>query len=800
LKNRDLFIDAMGGIDEDLLTAHIQKKHPTRAQKVRKYSSVAAIYVAACLVIMLVIPFVIGKEAPVKPPVESDIVPGVIPENTESDMPMNTDDYISENNEPGVVPETEDGTEAIHKVEFPTATVSFLGCDFTITLDREGPYTLDDTIIATVTLVNNGDKPVGLWQGYLGDFLDEIRFFEDGEVRWSYSSEWDRGYPEACQWGPFEPSGSITHVVEFTPGTPNDTSDPVASTDSHWEITASVAYYEYVEGDADDVFERVQTATVTVEVPHEGRDAGTTDTDDTDETTEQVDTYETEPKDTEPEETTPVTIDTCVTEPEDTEPEETTPVTVDVQSTEPEEIVTDTTEPVTSEPVETEPEDTEEIVTESEEPVTSESEAAEPEEEPEPVECPVPTGITVGIGGKTVKVRASSAEFEKISALAGEMIASSKSLWYDVSPSSVDGLRNYGVFAELVYDSGEFSASGDTIPGVKRVFIDLVGYNVEHNYVMLSDSDDYLGEIYEYTADIPYELADLISGLVHGKDPVMAQKTFDGCTYSVILDKVSYTVDDRVTATMILKNTSDKPITLFNAVYANYLSDIMLWVDGKEVPYYIDGEMGMTRYGVLEPGEAVVHRMFFDMDGFDPYDTWELRSIYKYYLGIVDSTTDENYEMKTGKLTIEIPHKDVEKFVSYPEPSITGQTVKSVTKTMFGCEYTVSLNKTKYMKGENITVVVTLENKGETTMYFKGENENHVLDDVSFDEGGIVIVGKGDWEEPIGSLRPGETISYTVKFHSGKADISNPWTITASLDFAVYGTHYTENIQINVPH
>ena len=276
MKNRDMFIDAMSGIDEDLLVAHLQKKHPTGAQKALRYSSIAAVYVAACLVVMLIIPFLMGTKGGVSENPEGTAAePGVLPIATESsaDSSGKTESEVP----------TEESTESIHKVEFPTATVSFLGCDFTITLDREGPYTLDDTIIATVTLTNNGDKPVGLWQGYLGDFLDEVEFYEDGEVRYSYSSDWDRGYAEACQWGPFEPGGSITHVVEFTPGAPNDTSDPVASTDSYWEIAAFVAYYEYVEGDADDVFERVQTATVTVEVPHEGFDG--TDTEDAEVTT-----------------------------------------------------------------------------------------------------------------------------------------------------------------------------------------------------------------------------------------------------------------------------------------------------------------------------------------------------------------------------------------------------------------------------------------------------------------------------------------------------------------------------------
>ena len=247
MKNSDKFIEAMSGIDDNLLTAHIHKKNPTKAQKILRYTYIAAAYAAACLVLALVIPMFIGNDTAPTPviPGEEPIASDTVESTTETDVNPPEPDEPSEN------------------------TVIFNGCEFSITLDKNS-YTLNDTVSATVTLVNKGEKAVGLWQGYLGDFLDEVVFSENGEARRSYSSDWGKGYAEACQWGPFEPGGSITHTVEFTPGAPKDSSDPIAEEDSLWEITAYVAYY--ADAESEDPYDSIQTATVTIEVPHKGNE------------------------------------------------------------------------------------------------------------------------------------------------------------------------------------------------------------------------------------------------------------------------------------------------------------------------------------------------------------------------------------------------------------------------------------------------------------------------------------------------------------------------------------------------
>lgn len=88
MTTRDIFIDAMSGIDEDLLTAHIQIKQPTKAQKIRKYAMAAAIYAAACLVVAIILPFIIGHGEDPSP------VPGNDPVKVETTDPAVTDPEV----------------------------------------------------------------------------------------------------------------------------------------------------------------------------------------------------------------------------------------------------------------------------------------------------------------------------------------------------------------------------------------------------------------------------------------------------------------------------------------------------------------------------------------------------------------------------------------------------------------------------------------------------------------------------------------------------------------------------------
>ena len=85
MKKTEKLIDAMAEVDEDLLSAHVQVKKPTKTQKIRKYAGAAAIYVAACLVVALLLPFIIGNEE------NPESQPGEKPIVTETHSPV-TDD------------------------------------------------------------------------------------------------------------------------------------------------------------------------------------------------------------------------------------------------------------------------------------------------------------------------------------------------------------------------------------------------------------------------------------------------------------------------------------------------------------------------------------------------------------------------------------------------------------------------------------------------------------------------------------------------------------------------------------
>ena len=61
MSNRDNFIDAMGGLDEKLFAEHVARKYPSRAYRIKRYAMAAGIYVAACLVVALILPYIIGS-------------------------------------------------------------------------------------------------------------------------------------------------------------------------------------------------------------------------------------------------------------------------------------------------------------------------------------------------------------------------------------------------------------------------------------------------------------------------------------------------------------------------------------------------------------------------------------------------------------------------------------------------------------------------------------------------------------------------------------------------------------------
>ncbi len=750
MTNRDKFLDAMSVIDEDLLTAHFQRKCPTKAQKIRKYAMAAAAYVAACLVLVIILPFIIGKDEIYTP------APGDSPIVVESDSTTENNTIID---------------KAEPEPVLPMAVTTFNGCEFSITLDKAS-YGLQDTIHATVKLENKGDKDVGLWQGYLGDFLDSVGFYENGEYRWSYSSDWDKGYPEAIQCGQIAPGESITHTVEFTPGSPHDTFNHVAREDSKWEITASVQYYEdVVEGELPD-YDSIQTATVTIEVPH-GKSEDT-----------QI--------------SEPAPDDTQMSEPE-FEPEDTQvtePAPDDTQVTEPVSTNTDRGDPQPKPVPETTP---------------------KPEDDPIPpgtYSLPEPDSIVVGIADNTVTLNKGTANFARIKGFADSMVFDPgwNKLWYDVYVKGTQAIKNRGVYAELRYNTGTtvMVNGGEELPAVQRVLIEL---DSDFPKVLFGDEPYYSGEIYEYrTSDSP-DMVKAVSEIVNGKNPLKVSTEFDGCEYTLILDKTDYANYDSelvttVRATVILENKGDKTITLFKSEGGNLISDMGFYVNGAEKREYSSywgmGHTTALQYETFEPGEILVFADRFIPSGSPKDAKWEITASMNYFTELIDLGLGFGYDsskLHSKSLTIEVPHQLPEgEYVAYPDPYISAETATTVTKTLFGCEYTVTIDKAKYEHGDTVNAVVTLANKGKAIIYLTGKHMYHALDFVSFRVDGIGTIVTGGPGRVTVPVKPGETLSYTVKYDTSEAKLTGEWSIKSEIEYTVYGKEYNESIEIEVSH
>ncbi len=716
MSTRDTFIDAMSLIDDELLTSHLRRKCPTKAQKIRKYVMAAAMYAAACLVLVAVLPLIIGKDkAPIPP--DSGDAPIVIETNESMDA---TETYI-------FPPEP---------AELPSATTVFEGCEFTILLDK-ADYTLDDTIHVTVTLENKGDKAVGLWHGHLGNYLDSVWFYENGERRWSYSSDWDKGYADAIQAGPFEPGGIITYTVEFTPGAPNDSSDPVASMDSLWEITASVSCYTDLE--SEDPFDSIENVSVTIEVPHERHETA---------------------------ETTP--------DPEDIPVSESEPViTEDVSDTE------DTP-------------DTEEITV------------------PEPIVKEEPSKITVGIGGKTVTLNRGSADYSRFmnSFDALEYHTHSQAeLLYGIRDGGYKNIINKGIYAELVYDgSSDITLNGVTIPKARRVLVSLCETLIYNStLVVVSGSDNYnsSASLVGHLSYSSSEIVNTVWDIVYGNNTPRKTVEQDGLRYTAILDRSSYTINDPVRVTLVLENKGSDPITLRRLSSVHFLSDVWLCVLSECVSR--NGENyknpdGSVVFETLYPGDAISYTEWFDVSDAYLYSKWQIYAGFSYYIGMID--TDDFDNRKKVQVNIDVPRNTAsDEAAEYPESYISKQTATSVTKTVFGCEYTVTIDKPKYEKGDTVKVEVSFENKGKTLIYLGGQHMYDVLDYVSF-----LVNGKGTYVvggPPIDSMEliiPGSSHSYTVEFDTSEAKLTGVWSVKPRIEFYAYGEKYTESVEIEVPH
>lgn len=246
----EMLLDIMSDVDPVFIDEHMERSSEGAFSRIRKFAVPVAIYAAACIAVMLILPHIIKH--------------GSDPAPTPGDDPIVIETIVSGS-------ETEITTEVTDDPELPVGITEFNGCEYTITLDRTY-YTVNDTINATVVLENKGNETIGLYQGYLGSLLDEVVFYENGEERRSFSSDYGKGYNEAILAGLFIPGGKIVFNVQFTPGSPLDSSTAPADPDSDWTITAYLSYYtdpDTTSEDAEPDFENMKTASVSVVVPHD---------------------------------------------------------------------------------------------------------------------------------------------------------------------------------------------------------------------------------------------------------------------------------------------------------------------------------------------------------------------------------------------------------------------------------------------------------------------------------------------------------------------------------------------------
>lgn len=99
----------------------------------------------------------------------------------------------------------------------------------------------------------------------------------------------------------------------------------------------------------------------------------------------------------------------------------------------------------------------------------------------------------------------------------------------------------------------------------------------------------------------------------------------------------------------------------------------------------------------------------------------------------------------------------------------------SVTETFHGCEYTITLDRSKYSLDDTITATVTLENKSDEDVGLYSSDMGHYLDDVKFCENGEYVhyySESSDAGQAICTrlLSPGESLTYTKDFTPG-----SPW-------------------------
>ena len=140
-----------------------------------------------------------------------------------------------------------------------------------------------------------------------------------------------------------------------------------------------------------------------------------------------------------------------------------------------------------------------------------------------------------------------------------------------------------------------------------------------------------------------------------------------------------------------------------------------------------------------------------------------------------------------------------EEEITYPDPYISNQTTTSITKMVYGCEFTVSIDKEKYEPGDTVNVVVTLENKRKSNIKFKGYTLPSDIDfKVNGDEMSYIDstgMGPPEYTLPSGEKR---TAEYTYKTKDAK--IAGVWTVETEIRIYINEKWYTETTAIEIPH
>lgn len=146
-------------------------------------------------------------------------------------------------------------------------------------------------------------------------------------------------------------------------------------------------------------------------------------------------------------------------------------------------------------------------------------------------------------------------------------------------------------------------------------------------------------------------------------------------------------------------------------------------------------------------------------------------------------------------------HTTNKPYEAYPEPYISNVRMNSVTMVLYGCEYTLVVDKNSYKAGDAITLTVTLANKGQSRLSFKDEfgTRKSFLDDIYVSP----IWGSVGGEEGYSNratLLPGDTWTHTVTLDSTGWHEGSAWKLTGRLGFYVNGRYQSEELSLAVCH